>query len=296
MDLLLQQTLNGLARGSVYAIFGMGFSLVFAIMGTLNVAHGTFATWGAMAGLWVMRSFGVHWSIAVVVAFIGGALFGLLVDRVAFHPLRSREGGLLGPVIASIALWIILLDVAEVATDAQPQSFPLGSIPERAFKIGGVTIISSQLVSYVALIVITIALHVLVHRSRTGIAMRAVGWNTRAASLGGVNPSYVIVVTALIAGGVAGIAGILAAIGSNSVTFNLGEGLFVKGFAAVVVGGFGDIRGAALGGLLLGVIEVLSAQYVSNSFRDVVSLGLLILFLLFRPQGLLGTREVEMRA
>lgn len=296
MDLLIQQVLNGLARGSIYAIFGMGFSLVFAIMGTLNVAHGTFATWGALAGLWLLRSAGVHWSLAIGLAFVGGAIAGLLVDRLAFHPLRSREGGLLGPVIASIALWIILLDVAEVYTDAQPQAFPFGSIPDRVFTIGGAKLPASQLLAYAMLVVVLVALTWLVHHSRTGVAMRAVGWNTKSAALAGVNPGVVIVITALVAGGVAGIAGLLAGFTSNNVTFNLGESLFVKGFAAVVVGGFGDIRGAAIGGLLIGVIEVLSAQYVSNSFRDVVSLGLLVLMLLFRPQGILGTREVELRA
>jgi branched-chain amino acid transport system permease protein len=139
------------------------------------------------------------------------------------------------------------------------------------------------------MLAVTIGLHLLIRRSRFGAAMRAVGWNQTAASLGGVNPRYVVIITAFIAGATSGLAGVLGGITTHNVSFLLGEGLLLKGFAAVVVGGYDDVRGTAIAGVGLGVLEVLTAQYLSSGLRDGITYALLLSFLLLRPRGLFGS-------
>lgn len=296
MELLLQQLINGIALGSLYAIFAIGFGLMFANLGLLNVAFGSIAVVGALAGYWGMSRLSVGWPVAVLVAMAGAAVLALVVDRVAFQPLRNRGRGSLAPIISSIAVWMIIDAVVLRLTDSQPRSFPLRHLPNGSLNLGPLSIPWSQAIMIIAAVVVTAAFYVFMQRSRFGMAMRASGYELRSAVIVGVRPQAVIVTTTLMAGGVAGLAGVLGAMSSNSISLALGQGLFLKGFAAVIVGGYGDIRGAALGGLLIGLVEVMSAQYISNSFRDVVVMGLLVVILLVRPQGILGTREAQVRA
>lgn len=296
MTLFLQQTINGLAIGSTYAIFAMGFGLVFATMNILNVAHGTYATWGAIVGLWAFESLGLPFIPALVVGALGAGALGVVVDQLGFEPLRRRGAGLLGPIITSIGFWIILGQLAQIVTDSRVQSFPRDVLPRGFVTTAGLIIPYKQIITIVAAIVILIGLYLFVERTRAGAQMRAVGSDPESAALSGVNSRWVVVQTAFLAAGTASIAGILNAISTNNVSFTLGEGLLLKGFAAVIVGGFGDLRGAALGGYLIGLSEVLGAQYVSTAFRDFITFGLLVLILVVRPQGLLGNRVVTLRA
>lgn len=292
MDLFLQQLANGVALGAVYAMFAIGFGLVFATMGILNVSHGTYATWGAIAALALLER-----DVPFVGALVGGVLaagaIGVVVDRLAFEPLRRRGVGMLGSIITSIGAWIILGDLAQEATDAQARSFPSGSFPSGFVEVGGVWLGYPQLLNILVAAALVVGMHLVLTRTRLGGAIRAVGYDAAAASLSGVNPRLIIALTALLAGGVAGLAGVLSALSTNNVSFTMGEGLLLKGFAAVVVGGFGDVRGAALGGLIIGVSEVLGAQYISNDFRDAITFGLLVLFLVAMPRGIIGEREVR---
>ena len=290
MTLFLQQTINGLSVGSTYAMFAMGFALVFATLDILNVAHGTYATWGALGAFWGVKYLSLPFPLALTIGLVGGGLVGVMVDQLAFEPLRRRKAGNLGPVITSIAFWIILDDVALMATGAKWNSFPAGTFPHKIFRVGGLFIPLVSIMNILVAILVGIALYAFVQRSRLGAAMRAVGWSARSAAISGVNPRLVIVFTAFLGGAVAGLAGVLHGLSTNNVSFTLGEGLFLKGFAAVVLGGFGDFRGAAIAGLLIGVLEVLAAQYVSNSFRDAISFGLVFAFLLLRPTGMFGKK------
>lgn len=296
MELFVQQLVNGIALGSLYAIFAMAFGLMFANLGLLNVAFGSLAIMGALVGHWTMAEWGLSWPYALIVGALAAAVLTLGVDRVAFQPLRARGRMTLAPIISSIALWMMLDATFLHLTDARPQSFPLAGLPYWSLEVGPVVIPSTQVLTIVGAASILIVLYLFLQRSRFGMAMRASGWNERSAVIVGVRPQTVIVVTTLIAGAAAGVAGTLGAMSANSITLGLGQALFLKGFAAVIVGGYGDIRGAALGGILLGVAEVMTSQYISNSFRDVVAMSLLILVLVFRPQGILGTREAPVRA
>ncbi len=288
MQLFLEQLLNGAALGSLYALFAVGFGLVFATLGILNAAHGTYASWAAIAALYVTQRFGLPFPLVLLSGVLAGGVLALIVDQIGFQPLRGRGGGMLGALITSIAFWIILDSLAGLATGQQSLSFPAGSYPTAMFHLGQIPLPSMQLVTIGAMLAVTIGIHLLMRRSRFGAAMRAVGWNGEAAALGGVNPRMVIVATAFLAGATSGLAGVLAGITTQNVSFSLGQGLLLKGFAAVVVGGYDDVRGAAVAGVALGVLEVMSSQYLSTSLRDGITYALLLGFLLVRPRGLFG--------
>lgn len=296
MTLFLQQTINGLAVGSSYAIFSMGFGLVFATMGILNVAHGTYATWGAIFALAAFDSLGVALVPAIAIGMVGGGLIGVLVDQLGFEPIRRRGGGLLGPIITSIGFWIILGQLAIIATGARIKTFPREALPRGFVRVFDLVIPYHQIITFVVALVLLLILYLFIMRTNAGAQMRAVGWDPDSAKISGVNPRRVVIVISFIAAGTASIAGILSSISTNNVSFTVGEGLLLKGFAAVIIGGFGDLRGAYIGGILIGLAEVLGAQYISNSFRDFITFGLLIVVLLVRPKGLMGDRIVGLRA
>jgi branched-chain amino acid transport system permease protein len=289
MQLFLEQLINGLALGSLYALFGLGFGIVFSTLGILNAAHGTYASWAAIIGLAAVERLNLPFVPALLAGIFGGGLLALVVDQVAFQPLRRRSGGMISALITSIAAWIILDSLAGTATGHESLSFPRGSYPDTMFYLGSIPLPAMQIITVVSMLAVTISLHLLIHRSRFGAAMRAVGWNQTAASLGGVNPRHVVVITAFLAGATSGFAGVLGGISTHNVSFSLGEGLMLKGFAAVVVGGYDDVRGTAVAGVALGVLEVMTAQYLSSGLRDGITYALLLGFLLLRPRGLFGS-------
>lgn len=292
MNLFLQQLGNGVALGATYALFAMGFGLVFATMGILNVAHGTFASWGAISTYFALQR-GMPFIPAAIIGVVAAGAIGVIVDAVAFEPLRRRGVGLLGTIITSIGAWIVLGNLAQEATAARARTFRSGAFPSGMVSILGVKLTYAQVLNVVLALVVVVALHLFLHRSRVGAAIRAVGYAPAAAALGGVNRRRIVTLTAFLAAGIAGLAGVGSALATSNVSFNMGEGLLLKGFAAVVVGGFGDVRGAAAGGLAIGVFEVLGAQYISNDFRDAITFGLLVLVLVFFPRGLFGERELS---
>jgi branched-chain amino acid transport system permease protein len=289
VNLFAEQFINGVSLGSLYALFGLGFGLVFATLGILNAAHGCYASWAAIAAYYVVDWFGLPFVAAVGVGITTGGVLALIVDRIAFQPLRDRGHEMLGALITSIAFWIILDNLAGVATGQQSLTFARGSFPNQLFRLGDIPIPAMQLITIGSMLVVTVGLHLLIARSRFGSAMRAVGWNPNAAALSGVDPRKTMMVAAFLAGAASGFAGVLGGITTANVSYSLGESLMLKGFAAVVVGGYNDVRGTALAGVALGVLEVLTAQYLSSGLRDGITYALLLGFLLLRPRGLFGS-------
>lgn len=272
-------------------MFAVGFGLVFSTLGILNAAHGTYASWAAIAALYVTEQLGLPFPLVVLSGIVAGGVLALVVDQIGFQPLRARgsgSGGMMGALITSIAFWIILDSLAGLATGQQSLSFAPDAYPSGMLHLGPIPLPAIQLVTICCMLAVTVGMHLLMRHSRFGAAMRAVGWNGTAAALGGVNPHMVVIVTAFLAGATSGLAGVLAGISTHNVSFSLGQGLMLKGFAAVVVGGYDDVRGAAVAGVALGVLEVMSAQYLSTSLRDGITYGLLLGFLLLRPRGLFG--------
>ena len=289
MQLFFEQLINGWALGSLYALFGIGFGLVFATLGILNAAHGAYASWAAIIGYYTVTALGMPLPIAILAAVVGGGVIAIIVDQVAFQPLRSVGAGMLGALITSIAFWIILDSLAGFATNQQSLAFPPSSYPYEMVDFGVIRVPAMQIITIITLALVTIGMWVLITKTRVGAAMRAVGWNPTAAGLGGVNARLVILLTAFLAGATSGLAGVLGGITTNNVSYLLGEALLLKGFAAVVIGGYDDVRGTAIAGICLGIIEVFVAQYISTAFRDGFTYILLLTFLVARPRGLFGS-------
>lgn len=287
MNLFIQQVLNGLAVGSAYGMFAMSFGLIFATMGILNVAHGTIATFGAIAALFVVENMGFGFFPAMVVAIIVAVLIGLATDRLAFQPLRAKANTL-GYLITSIGVWIVLLSLGETALDHQIKTFPPDLLSWPRLVTNSVYLAPGQIWLMVLGPLSLVGLYLVLSKTSIGIRIRAVGYSEVWSRISGVSSTVVILSTVAISAGLAGLVGYLSSIAFDNVSTSLGEGLLLKGFAAVVVGGFGDVRGAFLGGIIIGVTEVLGAQYISGDFRDVITFGLLILFLIFRPEGIFG--------
>jgi branched-chain amino acid transport system permease protein len=288
MELFVAQTINGCAVGALYALFGIGFGLVFATMGVLNAAQGCYATFAAIAGLFVADDLGLPFPVAIAAGIFYAAVIAVLVDQLGFQPLRRRGGGMLGALITSVAFWIILDSLAGFATHQQSLAFPPDTVPSAVLRLGFVRLPAMQILTLGALLVVTVGMHLLITRTGFGAAMRAVGYNPVAASLSGVNARRIAIYTAALSGGISGLAGLLGGITTANISFTLGQGLMLKGFAAVVVGGYDDVRGTAIAGLALGILEVFCAPYLSTSFRDGFAYALLLGFLMLRPRGLFG--------
>ena len=293
MLLFFEQLVNGVALGSIYAMFGMSFGLVFSTMGIFNIAFGMIASCGALIALAAVHTWSVPFVVIAMVGFLAAGLIGLLVDQISIQPLRRRGGGFFGPIIATIGALQILTQIASTKTHGAIDRYPQQNYPSGLLTFGDFTISTMQLTDIVVALALVFGIYTFLHRSRWGLAIRAVGWHADAASLSGVAPRTVFIITAFLASAVSGLCGVLAGATTSNVSYLLGENLLFYGFAAVVVGGVGDVRGTALAGVVLGVSQVLGAQYVSGSFQDGIAFGLLLVFLMFRPKGLFGRTEVR---
>jgi branched-chain amino acid transport system permease protein len=289
MQLFLEQLVNGISLGSLYGLFGIGFGLVFATLGILNTAHGAYASWAAILGYFAVIWFDVPFPVAILVGVIGGGILAILVDQIGFQPLRNRKAGMLGALITSIAFLIILDSLAGMATNHQSWAFPSRTYPRGMLHLGFMSIPYMQLIIIGAMLFCAVGVYLLIQKTRIGAAMRAVGWNAEAAALGGVNARMIVLLTAFLAGATSGLAGVLGGAATSNISYMLGEGLLLKGFAAVVVGGYDDVRGTVLAGVLLGICEVFIAQYLSTTFRDGFTYILLLTFLVMRPRGIFGS-------
>jgi branched-chain amino acid transport system permease protein len=287
-----QQVLNGLALGGAYALFAVGFGIVFSTMQILNLAQGVYATWGAIVAYWVFDSTGVPFWIGCLAGAAAGALVAIGTDQLAFQPLRNRGGGQMrGAIITSIAMWIALRELASILTDSAPLGFPAESVPNGSFEIFGLSVLGTQAATIGLAILVTALIYLLLHHTRLGAAIRAIGFSRPAAAIAGVNPRTAIIAGAGISGIATGLAGVLYA-SNQSFSFNMGDALLLQGFAAVVIGGVGDVRASAAGGFVVGMIQVLSAQYISGTLQDAIVFGLLLVFLVARPRGLFGTADL----
>jgi branched-chain amino acid transport system permease protein len=292
MDLLIQQLVNGLSLGSQYAIFAIGFGLIFANMGILNVAHGSFATWGVIPAYFLVSEAGSSLWLALPVGVIAAGFIGVLAERWPFAPHRKRNAGMLGSIIVAVGVWIVLLNLAELVLGHNPSAMPEEAFSRATLNVLGLQIPPIYIANWLALAIVTVGLSSLLRGTRLGASIRSVGYNQSSAAIVGVNTRLVFTVTAFLAAAIAGLAGVLTAASTNNVSFSVGEGLMLKGFAAVVIGGFGNVRGAVVAGLGIGIIEAWTLQYLSSTFRDAITFGLLLVFLLVRPQGIFGELKV----
>ncbi|UJP08739.1 branched-chain amino acid ABC transporter permease [Microbacterium sp. KUDC0406] len=289
----MQQLLNGLFLGSIYALFAIGFTLVFGILDRLNLAHPAVFTASAFVGIWVSDAFDLPIALVLVIVFAFGAVMGLLIERIAFRPLKDRPDAHFAGLISSIAMAGMIVALLQAAFGPNTRRFPPGTVSESTVEFAGLTASVLQIGILVVSLGLMVALSLLVHRSSLGRSMRAVAENPTAARVLGVNVDRVTALTFAISTALGAVAGVLFALNVNSAQLGMGSAIELKGLAVIIVGGMGSLSGSLVGGLILGVAEVFAIQYIGSSWRDLIAFALLFLILLVRPQGLFGKRRVR---
>jgi branched-chain amino acid transport system permease protein len=286
--MLEQQFVNALSLGCVYALFALGFTLVFGVLGIINLAHGAVFMVGAYVALTFITKLGVPLWVSVILTFAASGALGALIDWLVLKPLRRRNAPHLIPMIATIGVGIILNNGAQGVFGAGNLRFPPGVVPDQTLIIAGVHVTVVELAIIFLSFALMAVLMLVMHRTQFGRALRAIAESPKAAWLLGINVEQLFLLTSFLAGGLGGVAGLLIGLYSNALYPLMGQPMLHKGIAVIILGGMGDIRGAMLGGLFLGFAEVLSVAYIGSTMRDAVAFGLLFLILLVRPQGLFG--------
>jgi len=310
MDAFIQQLLNGLLSGSLYALVALGYTMVYGILRIINFAHGDVLMIGALVGLSVIRVLQAAWPdmppvllllAAAMIAMAFCAVLAVVIERVAYRRLRNAPR--LAPLISGIGVSLLLQTVAMLVWTRNPQMFPQ-LLPLAPIEVLAGDATHAAVTNATAMTTIGVALSLmvglllLVERTRFGRAMRAVAENPQVASLMGINPNRIIVMTFAIGGALAALAGIMMASNYGSAHFYMGFLPGIKAFTAAVLGGIGNLKGAMLGGLLLGLIEALGTGYLGaatngvfgSNYQDVFAFIVLIAVLVLRPSGLLGER------
>lgn len=282
--MLLQQLVNGLMLGASYALMGVAFALILGIFDMLNIAIGEVFMLGAFFGLALVTR-GVPFAPALLAAMVLSGLVSLVIERFAFRPLRGAPPVI--PLLSSIGFSMLLTDTAVNIWGSERTQFP-ASVRVLSFEIGPILITSVQVVILGTAVLLMLVLQLLLQRTRMGRGMRAVAESPETASILGVDARRVTVATFFASGALAGAAGMLVGLNFSVISPFIGIEIGLKGVAAMVVGGAGNIQGAMLAGPLLGIAEVLSVAYLGAAYRDVVVYGLLFVVLVARPQGLLG--------
>ena len=290
---MLEQLYNAVFIGSIYALFAVGFALVFSVLDVLNLAHPTVFMLGAFAGLFTIATLGLPWYVAIVVAIIATGCFGIVLDRVAFAPLRARGAPQLSSMISSLAVTLVVVRLVELRYGGDFIVFPAGTVPSFLIRFGDVTLEGIRLVIILLSFVVMAALTYLVRSTRLGRELRALAENPRAARILGINVERTIAATFFISSALGGLAGVLLAFAYNSLDSRMGIPLELRAFTVMVVGGMGSLPGAVLGAYVLALGEVASLVYLPAELRDAFAFGLLFLVLIVRPTGLLGQRSVD---
>lgn len=297
MTLFLQQLLNGLSLGAIYALIALGYTMVYGTLQLINFAHGEVYMMGAFAALYLARLLGVDTNPTipgVIVVAVGAmafcAVLGMTIERVAYRPLRRSSR--LNMLITAIGVSLLLQNVGLLAFGAL-QSFP-SLLPEKQWQLAdGLALRSQDVLTFSVTIALMLALHYIVERTQIGRAMRAVSHSRDTAALMGIPVDRVVSFTFAIGSVLAGAAALLIALDKHTIRPDMGMTGGLKAFVAAVLGGIGSIPGAVAGGLLLGLAETFVSGYLASTYRDAIAFLLLICILLYRPTGLFGKPTVE---
>lgn len=286
--MLEQQLFNALSLGCVYALFALGFTLVFGVLGVINLSHGSVFMLGAYAALESVTRLGLPLWGALLFGMAISGLVGLLIDVMVLRPLRARDAPHLVPMIATIGLAISINSLVQGLAGAENKRFPIETIPQDAVTVLGMHVAWVELIIIMVSFVLMVILMLVIGKTQIGRALRAIAESPKAASLLGINVERLFMLTSFAAAALGGIAGTLVGLYSNALFPLMGQPILHKGIAVIILGGLGDIRGAMLAGLFLGFAEVLTVAYIGSTMRDAVAFGLLFLVLVLRPEGLLG--------
>jgi len=296
MNTFLQQLMNGLSLGSIYALIALGYTMVYGILRLINFAHGDVYMVGAYVGYYISLKLKgdkpsiISAAVVMLGAMAGAALLGLIIERFAYRPLRKAAR--LTLLVTAIFVSLLLENGGQLVFGPDPKFFP-SLAPRTDFLVAGVRITSEQLAVIGVSLLLMVLLRAFVQNTRTGKAMRAVSFNLDAAKLMGISTDWIIAVTFALGSALAAAAGVLIGMQIPKIDPLMGIVYGLKAFVAAVLGGIGNIPGAVLGGLLIGVSEVMVVGYLSSTYRDAIAFGILILVLLLRPQGILGRVQKE---
>ena len=290
--MIYQQLINGLMLGASYSLVAIGYTLIFGVLGLLYFAHGEVFMVGAFVGLYLVIHAGANIYMALLGAAIATACLGVFAVFAAVRPVSKDYP--LAPLISTIGLTIVLQNIATYIFGGQTVAFP-ETIESILFHFGPVTISSVQIFTLAVAIVLMVLLWLFIENTKMGRAIRATAENHETAALLGVNVNRVVLVTFILASAIAGIAGVLDGVKNSAISPFMGLQVAIKGLVVMLLGGLGNVRGAMVAGILLGMIEILTAAYLGSSMRDFFTFAILILILLYRPTGLFGTRTIEER-
>ncbi|MCS6995626.1 MAG: branched-chain amino acid ABC transporter permease [Casimicrobiaceae bacterium] len=297
MEVLLQQIVNGLVVGSVYALVALGYTMVYGILQLINFAHGDIVMIGALTALFTASALVAAGAPAwvallgsILAAMVVCSLVGVTVERLAYRPLRHAPR--LAPLITAIGVSILLQQIAILVFGRNYFSFP-ELIPKTPMSVGPVTITPNEILIFLTSLALMSGLLWLVHRTKIGTAMRATAENPKIAGLMGIDINRVIAFTFAIGSALGAIAGVMVASNYGQAHYFMGFMLGLKAFTAAVMGGIGNLWGAMIGGLLLGLVENVGLIFVRGDYKDIFAFIVLVLVLIFRPQGLVGERVAE---
>ena len=305
MDQFIQLTVDALTLGSVYALIALGYTLVYGVLKLLNFAHGDVFMVGSFIGFGMLQLLGGTtnpvvpvWLLLVLItaAAMGGcAVLGVAIERFAYRPLRDAPR--IAPLISALGVSFFLANSMQLLFGANPRNYDTfaldsASLYTKGFDVGNVHVALLRVITVVSALVLMAVLWYLVNRTRTGKAMRATSFDREAAAMMGIDIDRVIVFTFVLGSALAGAAGVLQSL-RVPTTVAIGFVAGLKGFTAAVIGGIGSIPGAMAGGLLLGFAESYAQGYISTKWSDLIVFSILIAFMIFRPQGLLGRADIR---
>jgi branched-chain amino acid transport system permease protein len=301
MTEFLQQLINGLAFGSILALIALGYTMVYGILRFINFAHGDIFMLGAFAGFYLAPKVAMFLpmpSIGGGLAVMGismaiCAVVGILIEKLAYRPLRRSPKLTVLITAIGVSLLIEYTCQNDHVFGAAPKSFPTIFPEYHITQLSGLSLNSNQIIVFAVTLILLLALRFIVLKTKIGMAMRALSFNPEAAALMGINTDIVISFTFGLGSALAAAAGILFAVNYPSIDPLMGVLPGLKAFVAAVLGGIGNLPGAALGGVIIGVTETLVAGYISSTYRDAIAFGILIIILLVKPSGLLGKKEIE---
>ncbi len=288
MEIVPQLVLNSIIAGSVYALVGMSVSLTFAVTRFFNLAHGAVAAVGGYSVLYLAKTLGLNLGLAVVLGIAAAAATGYVLERLIFRPLRTRQASSMMLLVASLGAFTVLQALLAILFTSQFQSLS-GLAPAGSLHVAGAAITIVQLITLLVAVLVLVGFWLVLTRTRFGKAVRAISDDEEVANIVGINTHRMIGYVFLLCSGVAGVAGILVGM-DTGLEPTMGLSLLLKGVIAAIIGGVGSIYGAFLGAFLLALVENLGVWQISGEWKDALAFGVLILFLLFRPQGILGKR------
>jgi branched-chain amino acid transport system permease protein len=298
-DLLLQQTINGLSLGAMYSLLALGFTLVYGILELINFAHFNVFMVGSFVGMWTLQFMGINGQavvmtglplagvmlVALVVTMLFSGGLGVLIERLSLRPLRDVKGP--AAMITTIGVSYILFNIILLTVGADSKNYP-NPLPPIQFAIGDAVLRLREILIWVISILLMLALHFFVQRSKMGKAMRATAQDPEAARMMGVEVDRVIIIAFFLGSALAGAGGLIFGLYYNFTSFIIGFTAGLRAFTAAVLGGIGNVPGAMLGGVVIGLIEAMGGQFIATAWTDVIIFSILVLVLVFRPAGLLG--------